>query len=454
MKILAILLLIANLNASNDLRIYESGMAFLLNQNYSEAMKEFQTLVEQYPGSEKADDALLEMGKYNYKIGDMEKALTYFNKIINNYKKSDTYDNALFYKAMILLDKQKIDDAYELLYRIKTGIPDSDVLDRVYYHLGEISGLKGNYKQGLFFLSRIYMRFPESDVFKDSMQLASYFYAKINNPQEGLKMLAIVNEEGFNDYKNDLYTINLLRFYLKKKYLTHRVYYQMPKPWIMATDKMGTLYSYSRKDGYIYEIKKGRMRKFSTPSDVTSMCYSEKYGFFYSTSNRVFARKSRTSRSFTDQGEPLKYLVSIAIDYFGNYWIYDKDRAVVYCFDKNGKLIKKIITPADYIKVRRDGSIFIVRDSRSILDVRNKEGKSIKMLTSYKKIIDMDFDNFDNIYLLCDKGKTLVILNHDFTLFQKIDIYNMLGGKYYHIAVDGDGSIFLSNKSSEIVRFD
>ncbi len=453
MKILMILLLLSNFGTSNDLRIYESGMAFLLNKNYSEAIKEFQTLVDQYPDSKKADDALLEIGKYYYESGEKATAIQYFNKIIENYKSSDCYDNALYYKALILLDEQKIDDAYSLLSKIKAGIPDSEILDKVYYKLGEISGLKGNYKQGLYFLSKVYMRFPESKVFDDSMEQASYYYYKLKNPAEGLKMLSFITLENIKCEDLDYLSTDLLRFFSNKKYKVHRTYYQMPKPTLVATDKKGTLYAYSKKDGYIYVIKKGKMKKFSTPSEVTSIFYSPKFGFFYSTENRIFNKATRVSKSFTDGGEPLSNIVSIAIDYFGNYLIYDKDRAVIYKFDKNGKLLKKIVAPADYIKLRKDGKIFVVRDSRNVVDVRDFKGKFIKTIANYKKIVDIDFDNYDNIYMLVDKGKTLIILREDFSLFQRVNIYGTLGGKFHHLTVDGDGTIFLSDKSSTIVRF-
>ncbi len=453
MKILMVLLLVANLNTANDLRIYESGMAFLLNKNYSEAVKEFQTLVDQYPQSEKADNALLEIGKYYYMVGELDNAQQYFERIISDYKSSDSYDNALYYKGLILLNNQDIDGAYEALSRIKAGIPDSEILDKVYYKLGEISGLKGNYKQGLFFISKIYMRFPESDIFDEAMELASYYYYKLHNPAEGLKMLSFITLENLKSENIDFMSSNLLRFFLDKKYKIHRTYYQMPKPGLIATDKKGALYAYSKKDDYIYIIKKGKMKKFSTPSEVTSIFYSPQYGFFYSTSNRIFCKKDKTSKSFSDGGETLSNIVSIAVDYFGNYLIYDKDRAVVYKFDKNGKLLKKIVAPADYIKIRKDGKIFIVRDSRNVIDIRNFDGKLIKTIATYRKIVDMDFDNYDNIYMLVDKGKTLVILKENLSLFQRIDIYNTLGGKFYHLSVDGDGTIFLSDKSSSIVRF-
>ncbi len=454
MKILVILLLLANFSTSNDLRIYESGMAFLMNKNYSEAIKEFQTLVEQYPSSSKADDALLEIGKYYYFSGEKDKALTYFDKIIKDkgYRNSDCYDNALYYKGLILFDNQDLNGAYEVLSKIKTGIPDSEILDKVYYKLGEISGLKGNYKQALFFISRVYMRFPESDVFAPSMKEASYFYYKLGNPSEGLKMLSIVNENGNKDSKVSFLTTDLLRFYLNKKYKKKRVYYQMPKPSIICSDKKGTLYAFSKKEDYVYVIKKGKMKKFSTPDEVTSMFYSDKFGFFYSTPNRVFSKKDKTSKSFSDDGEVLSNIVSIAIDYFGNYFIYDKDNAVIYKFDSEGRLLKKIISPADYIKIRKDGKVFVVRESRNLIDIRDMSGKSLKTITSYKKIIDLDFDNYDNIYMLVDKGKTLIVLREDLKVFQRMDLYGTFGSKFYHIAVDGDGSIFLSDKSSTIVR--
>ena len=452
MKALLTLFLVLSLTSSNDLRIYESGMAFLLNKNYDQALKEFHTLVEQYPKSDKADDALLEIAKYYYDSEDYDNALGYLDKLIDEYKTSDSVDNALLYKGLILLKRGEIDKAYELFFKVKTGFPQSDVLDRVYYYLGEVSGLKGYYKQGLFFLSTVYMRFPESPLFAPAMKKASYFYYKIGNPEEGLKMLSIVNTEGLNDRENDLLTENLLRFYLKKKFKSRSIYYQMEKPSVLVSDKKGKLYVFSKRDDYIYVIEKGKMRKFSTPGTITSMWYSPQFGFFYSTENRVFAKNQGTSLSFSVNGEALSYIVSIAVDYFGNYYIYDKDKAVIGIFDSKGKFKKRIVAPADYIKIRKDGYRFVVKESRSIVEIYNLEGKRVKTLTGYRKIMDLDFDNYDNVYMITDKGKTLIVLNDDFSLFQRFDLYGTLGRKFYHLAVDGDGSVYLSDKSSQIVR--
>ncbi len=452
MKALLTLFLVLSLTSSNDLRIYESGMAFLINKNYDQALKEFHTLVEQYPESERADDALLEIAKYYYQNEDYDNALSYLDKLINEYKNSDSVDNALFYKGLILLKKGETDKAYELFFKVKTGFPSSDVLDKVYYYLGEVSGLKGYYKQGLFFLSTVYMRFPESEYFAPAMKKASYFYHKIGNPAEGLKMLSIINTEGLNDKETDLLTENLLRFYLKKKFKSKTVYYQMEKPSIMVSDKKGKLFVFSKEDDYIYVIEKGKMKKFSTPGSVTSMWYSPYFGFFYSTENRVFAKDQGTSLSFSLNGELLNYIVSIAVDYFGNYYVYDKDKAVIGVFDSRGNYKSRIVAPADYIKIRKDGYRFVVKDSRNIVEVYNMDGKRAKTITGFRKITDLDFDNYDNIYMITDKGKTLIVLTEDFTLFQRLDLYGTFGRKFYHLAVGGDGSVYLSDKSSQIVR--
>jgi TolA-binding protein len=49
-------------------RQYESGLAFLKGQRYAEAMKDFQAIIDSFPRSQVADNALLQMALYQIDV--------------------------------------------------------------------------------------------------------------------------------------------------------------------------------------------------------------------------------------------------------------------------------------------------------------------------------------------------------------------------------------------------
>src|SRR5687767_6140394 len=49
-------------------RRYEQGVAFMDSQKYQEAIKDFQAIVDQYPTSSVADDALVQIARYQLEV--------------------------------------------------------------------------------------------------------------------------------------------------------------------------------------------------------------------------------------------------------------------------------------------------------------------------------------------------------------------------------------------------
>jgi len=440
----------------NDQRLYESGIAFLSNNNFDQAFMELSNLINQYQNSPYADDALLVIGKYFYKNENNDKATQYFSNIVNNYRTSDSCDDAFYYLGLINLQKGDIEKAYNNFTAVKTGFPNSNVLDLVFYNLAVVSTHKNQYKKALYFLANIYTRFSESSIFNLAMKKAAYCFYKIDKPGEGLKMLGALNENNLNDKASNSLTEALLRFMTHKKYKKAKVYYEHPYANLLCNSQNGTLYTATKKDPHILTISEKRSKRKNTPNPVNAMIYSKNYGLCYSIGDRVFCEKNAHSVSFSYNGEILKKIVSFFIDPYNNFWIYDKDTGFLYKYSSEGKLIKQFTYPkVDYVKFRQDGKMFIVHDSRKIIDIKNLEGKTIKQITNYGKIKDISFDSIGNIYLLANKGKTIVVLTDKFKTFQQFSV-GLLGigvDKVDHLSVGFDSQIYLSStKNGKIYR--
>lgn len=456
MKTLLLFLLLGGLANPNDQRLYESGLAFEANQNYEQAMREFKLLLEQYPESTFADDALLEMGRYHFRQGDGAKAKAFLNRIVSDYGQSDSSDNAYLLIGRIQLKDGNMDDAYNTFFHLKGAFPESDVLDQDYYYLAVISSNRGQFKKALYFLSQIYTRFSESPVFPDSLFQAAYCYYRIGEPQEALKMISAVNEAGKREenLRAEDYTRNLLRFSLKRHYSRAKQYFQMDNPSLLATGEAGALYVQAKKGRFIQTISLGQNRRRNTPGDVRALFFQKGVGLWFSTGDQLVGPSG--SVRLLVEGSPLQDVTSFFLTNSGEIWAFDKKTGLSYVFSKERKLIRKrAMGDVDFFKIRRDGMVFVVKDSRKIMEIRSLDGRAIKQFNNFNKIVDVAFDTLDNIYLLADKGQSLTILTSDFHVFQSVQLQSITHSsrRYNHLAVDRGSNIFLSmSREGQILK--
>lgn len=455
MRTLILLTLLGVLTGGNDQRLFESGMAFKVNQNHEQAIREFQLLVDQYPQSDFADNALLEIARFKLEAGEMEEANLLLGQIVSSYSRSDSADNAHLYLGRMQLNAGDLDTAYNTFFHIKGAFPNSDVLDQAYSGLGRISMLRGQYRKALYFISRIYTRFSESVIFRDSLFDAAYCYYQLGMTDQALRMVGQATELE-KDLRSDNLTRNLLRFMLKRKYRMAKSYFQMNTPKLLETGPDGTLFVSSEKEPHIQEISEGRNNRENTPGEVRALFYSEKLGLCYSTGDQIRCREIRAPLRFTADTGGLREITSFFIDHFGRFWVFDKDTDLVYRFGKDYRLDRKFaFGKVAYIKFRADGTIYVVKDSRDIVEIRSMDGQVLKQFTQFSDVVDLAFDSLGNAYMLEDRGRNLVVMTHDHNLFQKIPLEALTrtSVRFNHLAVDRGGSVYLTSKREDrIVR--
>lgn len=455
MKSLLVLLLIGALSGSNDQRLFESGMAFKVNQNYEQALREFNLLVQQYPESEFADNALLEIGRYHLQAGETDQALSVFRQIVDRYARSDSADNAHLHIGRVQFQRGELDDAYTTFFYIKGAFPQSDVLDEAFYNLARISSLRGHHEKALYFLSLIYTRFSESDIFDDALLQASYCYYQIDKPEEALKMTGVIMEGPRVQVARNM-SRDLLRFYLNRKYRAAKSYFQMDSPALLEAATGDVLYVSADRESYVQVVSPGKNRRRNTAGEVQALYHSPDRGLYFSTGDQLFLAEQRTPLRFVADGEPLTEITSFFVDPFNRFWLYDKDNNVVYRYNKDRSLDRKFVMgKVDFIKLRRDGAIFVIRDSRDLIEVRDMEGAVNKRLNQYPDVVDLGFDGLGNVYLLADRGRNLVVLRHDLSLFQTLVLESVTGSstRYDHLAVDDAGNVYISStRNNQIVR--
>ncbi len=114
---------------------FESGMDLMRSGRHQQGLADLQIIVESYPQSSYADDALLQIGIHHQEnLGDPATALKYYNTVILRYADSETAAEAYLRKGLILLEaggsRERLAEASAAFDRVVRFYPDSPAVCR------------------------------------------------------------------------------------------------------------------------------------------------------------------------------------------------------------------------------------------------------------------------------------------------------------------------------------
>ncbi len=119
-------------------RQYDSGLAFLREQKFAEALEDFQAVIDSYPTSRVADAALLQIAEYHLDVaGDVAAAQAAVDTLQKRYATSESGPMALVLAGRIAAMKGDTDSALASYDRVPRLFPGSDAVPASIYHAGE-----------------------------------------------------------------------------------------------------------------------------------------------------------------------------------------------------------------------------------------------------------------------------------------------------------------------------
>jgi len=155
--------------ASEDFarRQYESGLAFLRDQKFAEALKDFQTVVDSYPNSRVADAALLRIAEYQLDVaGDSAAAQAAVDTLQKRYATSESGPMGLVLAGRILVSKSRatadVDSALASYERVPRLFPGSDAVPASIYYAGEALRLTHRDDEAVLRYRQVSTDYPQS----------------------------------------------------------------------------------------------------------------------------------------------------------------------------------------------------------------------------------------------------------------------------------------------------
>lgn len=111
----------------NEQDAYDNAFELLKQSKYQDAINQFQSLVNTWPNSQLADDAMYWMSEANYVNREFEVALNGFRTLVQNYPDSSRVPEAMLKVGYIQYDIGAYDQAAETFQDILTRFPGHQV---------------------------------------------------------------------------------------------------------------------------------------------------------------------------------------------------------------------------------------------------------------------------------------------------------------------------------------
>ena len=148
-------------------RQYESGLSFLKGQRYSEALKDFQAIIDSFPRSLVADNALLQVALYQIDVAqDLGSAQSAIDQLLKAYPETDSAPMAYVVGGRISMAKGRsasdVDSAVASFERVERLFPGNDAVPAAGFYAGEALRLVRRHEEALVRYRRVTASYPSS----------------------------------------------------------------------------------------------------------------------------------------------------------------------------------------------------------------------------------------------------------------------------------------------------
>jgi TolA-binding protein len=148
-------------------RQYASGLQFLKSGRHAEALKDFQTIVESYPGSSVADDALLAIARYQLETSrDPVAAQATAESVLKKFPASDSVAMAYVVAGQAIVEQgltqANVDAALATFERVPRLFPGTEAVAPAVYAAGETLRRLDRCEEALARFAEVALQYPRS----------------------------------------------------------------------------------------------------------------------------------------------------------------------------------------------------------------------------------------------------------------------------------------------------
>lgn len=415
-------------------RQYDSGMEFLRAGKFVEALRDFRAVADAYPASAVADDALLEVARYQLEIArDLDGAQTVIDTLLKKYGTADASPMGYVVAGRIALARgrqaEHIDLALAHFQRVTRLFPGTDAVPAAMVAHADTLRISGRCEEALEQYLDVASQYPRSAWAPPANVGASRCLVTLGRP---LEALATLNRAQQGATGADEQMARALATIL------YRLYLRPPKPiYAFATAGFGQssgrlkdvravavgpreIYALTESGMAAHDLAKGTLLRVASAADARGL-YLDLDGkpVIVNRSSLFPERGTRAALSTPRPDktqEPIEAITAAAITSTGEILVANQDGPAVLRFGRDWKVIGPFTTArADRLIVGSLDQVAILDRAEKAVAIVNKEGKQIARVATkgtgwaLDEPVDIAFDAFDHLYVL-DKGLGSVLV--------------------------------------------
>jgi TolA-binding protein len=148
-------------------RQYDSGLTFLRDARYGEALKDFQAVVDSFGRTGVADDALVQIAEFQLTVArDLGAAQVAVDRLLKEYPDADATPMAYVIAGRLAIARSRtsesIDTALASFERVPRLFPGADAVPAALYYAGEALRIARRPDEALARFRRVVMEYPRS----------------------------------------------------------------------------------------------------------------------------------------------------------------------------------------------------------------------------------------------------------------------------------------------------
>jgi len=466
-------------------RQFDSGVSFLRGQRYAEALKDFQAIIDSFPKSQVADNALLEIANYQLDIAhDLSATQSAVDYLLKSYPDTDSAPMGYVVGGRVSMAKGRsaaeVDAAVASFERVERLFPGNDAVPAAGYYAGEALRLVRRYDDALERYRRVSAAYPSSPWAARANLAAGYCLVQADRAAAALPEVQRVRQMMPHSSEAAIaLSINSILYRLHVR-AQGAPAFAFSGRFIgderanfddvigVRVDPLGRVLLGHNKGIAVFDAAKGTLASTVAAQNPTA--------FFTDESNRVvFAREGalHTERVSSTQltvpqpapkpPKPLEEIPAVVALSTGHRIVVDKNEKTVIRYAADGRYLGPFVPAINTERLAMnalDDVALIDKDAKAI-NILDRDGKPLSRIMakgpSYQldEPVDIAYDRLGYLYVL-DRGKASVLVfgprNRLITTFTIPEKSPGAFTRARAIGLDGSGRLYIFDERAKRIQ--
>ena len=407
-------------------RRFESGVEFARDANYEQALADFSAVLELYPTSGVADNAVLAMAHYYLEVaGDIPRAVEAADRIVGDaaYSQTDAAPDAYIILGRAAMARGRTeDDLRDALSSFQRGLrlhPDAPAVPEARYYIGEVQRRSGRLAEALATFRQVVTEHPRDPWAVRARLGVGTLLAFLGDPVSAMEQYQIVrddNPDGPEAGEALARTTILFRLYMRPRGATYTV---LPASDPGRRIERKVIALASANDGNVV-IATERGLAMLRQTNAMPPLATRPRGLGVDRDGTVVAleRASLLRRgappvplAVTEDGESRSVgeIDALVVTSNGDWLVADRERRAVQRFTHDGTYLGRYAgVRATRLAIDPDDRVAVLDDDDRILVYEEGEqiGEIATRTDEYRidNPVDLAFDGFGHLYVLDREG--------------------------------------------------